>query len=256
MNENRPYLSVIFPIAGAADYLPLSLIDADRRLREYGRDYEIIVVGCGLSENPPEAVRKIASVIGLRLVDVDSGKRWIDAVRHGLCVAAGRYSLLCTSGDEVQTAELLKLPEFLEKNPEAGIVLGKRSLRSDPRKLFYSGVYKFLIPELSDPSSPFVCLTAASAETLINRDFSGDSVIHFMLTARKAGIKLAEVPVSLTGNSQKIGIGVAAAEIYRNIKIRSGNIFERFLGIVGNLLDKVSKKYLDRQPAEGGKDQR
>ena len=257
MNDNRPYLSVIFPIAGAADNLPLSLIDADRHLRGCGRDYEIIVVGSGYLDKAPESVRRLLPIIGFRLVESSPDKkRWIDTAKRGLDEARGRYRLLCANGAEAEMAELLKLPEFLEKNPEAaGIVLGKRNLGLDLRRFLFSGVHRLLIPEITDPESPFICLNAESADRLTGREI-GNSEIHLIFAARSGGIKLAEIPVTVKNQPHKIGAKETAKIIWRALQIKTGNFFERILGKSKNLLEKVSKKSPYGASSEGGKDQR
>lgn len=242
MNDNCPYLSVIFPVVGAADNLLLLLIDADRHLRECGRDYEIIVAGYGSSEDVPEAVRKLHPIIGLRLVGSLPDKRWIDAAKRGLNEARGRYRLLCASSGEAEMTELLKLPKFLEKNSgEADIVLGKRNLRPDLKRVLSDGVQRLLIPELSDPESPFICLGVGSVDRLTRCEI-GDSGIHFVFVARSNGMRLAEVPVALKNQPPKIGVKETAKIVRRAVQIKTESLFEHILGNIRSLLEKASNK--------------
>lgn len=216
MNTNRPYISVLFHDNGAADQLLLQVVDADRRLKELGKDYEIIILGENSLETAPESIKKIAGVTGIRFLKTGERNR-TDLIKAGMREANGEYRLFALS-DEAPMIELLKLADFLDSDDEVDMAFGKRMDNSGIGNYVISGFGRLVNPRVSDLMTPFICAKEKIAPVLgIETRF--DSMVELMFDLKQNNIEIAEIGVLLHKDPKKHNLKEIFSFALRSIKV-------------------------------------
>ncbi len=224
MNTNRPYISVLFHDIGAADQLLLQVVDADRRLKELGKDYEIIILGENSLETAPESIKKIAGVTGIKFLKTGEKNR-TDLIKAGMREASGEYRLFALS-DEAPMIELLKLADFLDSDEEVDIAFGKRMDNSGIGNSVISGFGRLVHPKVSDLMTPFVCAKQKIAPVLGN-ETKFDSMVELMFDLKQNRIEIAEVGVLLHKEPQKHTLKEIISFVLRSVKVFFISIINR-----------------------------
>lgn len=207
-------LSVVIPAYNEELRLPNALLEAYEYLRDSGRSFEIIVVDDGSTDETATVVRRfhgLAPEVRLLGYPTNRGKGY--AVKFGVLNARGRYVLFADADGATPIAEL----ERLQAAASAGaqIAIGSRALFSVDtgvrtvwyRKLvgrvFNAFVNVIVLPGVADTQCGFKLFTRGAARFLFRRQraerFSFDVEILFL--ARKAGFRIAEVPINWTNVS-------------------------------------------------------
>lgn len=114
--SNWPLVSVIIPAYNYGQFV-LSAIDSVKR-----QDYphiEIIVVDDGSTDNTPQLLSSLTSIIYVR-----QQNQGLSAARnHGIRLASGKYLQFLDADDLLGSTSIRKRVEFLEQNPDKSAVI-------------------------------------------------------------------------------------------------------------------------------------
>lgn len=226
-------LSVVVPSFNEEWRLPPTLVDMIDFLDARGTSYEIIVVDDGSSDRTADVVKKferIRSSISLIRVPRNYGKG--HAVRLGMLSARGARVLFADADGSTPFGEVARLEQALAGG--ADIAIGSRALASKETHVstvwyrkFLGRAFNFcvnvmLLPSIADTQCGFKIFTAAAARFLFERQqsdgFSFDVEILFL--ARKAGLKIAEVPINWQNvPGSKVSLILDAMRMFRDVMI-------------------------------------
>ncbi|MCL4406138.1 MAG: glycosyltransferase [Patescibacteria group bacterium] len=92
---NKPLLSVVIPAYQSGRDLPLTLIDADKFLREAGFEYEIVVADAKSADQTADIVRRFSALVrNLKLFSGEAAGHCGQALRAGIRNASGEFVAL------------------------------------------------------------------------------------------------------------------------------------------------------------------
>ncbi|PSN20052.1 glycosyl transferase family A [filamentous cyanobacterium CCP5] len=112
-----PKVSVVIPAYNATAYLPQTV---DSILQQTFTDYEVLIVDDGSSDNPVELV---AQIVDSRVHIISQRNQGAGAARNtGIKNARGSYVAFLDADDFWETTKLAKQVEWLDMNPEVGLV--------------------------------------------------------------------------------------------------------------------------------------
>ena len=207
----EPELSLIIPAYNEERRLPFTLIEMVDYLNSHSYNYEIIVVDDGSCDQTAAVTKKFQSVcpqLKLIVLERNCGKGC--AVKSGIMQARGRRILFADADGATPIAEITRLEAAL--NAGADMAIGSRALPSQETRVVTSWHRKYLgrafnicvnwllLPKIADTQCGFKMFPARVAEFLFSRQqanrFSFDVEILFI--ARRAGLKIAEVPINWT----------------------------------------------------------
>lgn len=138
-------ISVFFPAYNDAPSLPSLVSDAFEVLKNYGCDYELIVINDGSTDNTGEVLAKLqhANAGRMRVVTHETNRGYGGALRSGFS-AATKELVFYTDGDAQY--DVRELPKLLaEMTPDVGLVNGYKLERNDPSHRIWIGrVYNFV----------------------------------------------------------------------------------------------------------------
>lgn len=117
-----PKLSVIIPAYNEEDKIKSGLEEIDKKLS--GKDYEILVVDDGSTDNTAKIVRD-TNIKKVNLIQLKKNKGKGAAVREGVMQSRGEY-VLFTDAD--QSTPIDHIFEFLREIKSHDIVIGSRAL--------------------------------------------------------------------------------------------------------------------------------
>lgn len=221
-----PKVSIIFPIFnGWLD--TKECLESIEQLNYPKEKLEVIVVDNGSTDGSQKVIKSIKSKseskgIKFTLIENKANLGFAKAVNNGVRKAKGEY-LLITNNDVVFDKNYLKnLVEFLEKNPNVGIVGGKVYYKNPKDKIafggakfdFFTGVLK---PNLK-PDETFETDWVSGCDMLIRKeviekigDFDKKFFFYFedldlCLRAKKSGYKVIYYPKAILwhGEGQSI----------------------------------------------------
>lgn len=203
-------LSVVFPVYNEERRIGEAL----RRVRAYlslkGLSWDVWVSNDGSTDGTARIVEEFSrahpeSSVHLLSSAPNRGKGY--AARQGILAARGRRLLLTDADLSAPIKEVDKLIAALERG--ADVAIGSRALRSpgcdvrqSPKRwlsgrVFNAVVRASVLPGIRDSQCGFKCFTNAAAQKLFSEQkldgFSFD--VEVLYLARKAGLKIAEVPV-------------------------------------------------------------
>jgi glycosyltransferase involved in cell wall biosynthesis len=119
-NKKIPQISVVMSVYNAKRFLQEVV---DSILRQTFTDFELIIVDNGSTDDSVEIIKKYKdNRIKLVLNEHD----YIDSLNLGLSYAKGRY-IARMNPDGLMSSDRLEIQyEFMEKNPETGICIGRK----------------------------------------------------------------------------------------------------------------------------------
>lgn len=254
--EDAPDISIIVPAYNEYRRLPPTLLDIINYFESKGRNYEIIVVDDGSTDDTPELVEKFARVrseITVIRVPQNCGKG--NAVRTGMLNASAPTLLFADADGSTPIAELDRLEAYLGQ--DADLVIGSRALRSDVTmvrtrwyrkflgRFFNSLVNLLILPGLADTQCGFKLFKRDVARFLFSHQTSNGFGfdVEILYLARKAGLRIKEVPVNWTNvPNSKVNLLLDSTLMFKDIltfKMKhrkiNGESFRKFVQNQGNL---------------------
>lgn len=203
---STPDLSVVIPAFNEAGRLPQTLTRVRAYLDARGLNYEIVVADDGSSDGTAERARG-AGGPALIVTRSERNRGKGHAVRRGMLLASGRQRLMTDADLSTPIEELARLEQALAAGHDVAIgsraVRGARievrqgGLRESIGRLFNRLVRLLALPGVHDTQCGFKLFSARAAETafgLARLDGFGFDVEALFL-ARRAGLRIAEVPV-------------------------------------------------------------
>ncbi len=202
-------LSIIIPAYNEEWRLPPTLLD----MVDYfdGRDlnYEILVVDDGSTDHTAEVVKRLEKIRQqVHLIQLPHNRGKGHAVKTGVLNSVGKYVLFADADGSTPIQEIERLEAKFDE--ETKIVIGSRALPSEHTSVTRSWYHTFLervfnicvklliLPGIADTQCGFKMFTAECTFFLFERQqaerWSFDIEILFL--ARKAGIKVVEVPIN------------------------------------------------------------
>jgi dolichyl-phosphate beta-glucosyltransferase len=208
VTRTRPRLSIVIPAYNEERRLGPSLAKVRAYLGRRRIHAEVLVVDDGSSDGTAQVVRKAAKAWpALRLLKLPRNQGKGAAVRAGVLGAKARRILFTDADLSTPLEELAALEARLDAG--ADVALGSRAVDrsrvsvSQPLYRVLAGrsfnvlVQLFSVPGIHDTQCGFKLFTAEAGRRLFAKQqvprFGFD--VEFLFLARKAGYRLAEVPV-------------------------------------------------------------
>lgn len=204
-------LSIIIPAYNEQWRLPSTLIDIIDYIDSRNLKAEVIVVDDGSTDATSDTVKKFEKIrpcVRLLRVPKNTGKG--NAVRTGMLNSYGKAVLFTDADGSTSIHELERLAPALTEG--ADVVIGSRAMASQDTKvstfsyrrvmgrIFNFFVNLIVLPGIADTQCGFKLFTAEAAKFLFERQksdgFSFD--VEILYIARRAGMKVAEVPINWT----------------------------------------------------------
>lgn len=198
----QPYLSVILPISGDQKYLPLVLIDIDKRLSRANCKSEIIVVVSGsIGETAATVIKMSGTMKNLKILENDEDSGIGSAIRQGMLLGAGKFKLFTSPKNSITISHFEDMiPHF--KNG-ADLVVGRRTLPFHLRatRSLLNFPLKTLVPKgVGDITCDFKAFTNEAAEEIFTPLKSTGPYFHIEIlnAVKKNNYAVAEIPVSVS----------------------------------------------------------
>jgi dolichyl-phosphate beta-glucosyltransferase len=197
-------LSVVIPAYNEQTRLPRTLEAVFAWLRASGLTHEVIVADDGSTDGTAQAAREAgATVLG---GEPNRGKGY--AVRRGMLHARGERRLMTDADLSTPMEDLPRLMESLDVGFDVAIasraLAGSRVevrqpwFRENMGRVFNLVVRVLLLPDLHDTQCGFKLFSARAAQGAFGAarldGFSFD--VEVLYLARRAGLRIAEVPVT------------------------------------------------------------
>lgn len=202
-------LSVIIPAFNEEDRLPKTLLSVVEYLESRDPTFEVIVVDDGSSDKTAQVVQKFHHLSEkVRLISYQRNRGKGYAVRFGMINARGGRLLYNDADGATPIEELERLEEAIDAGSE--IAIGSRAMFSREtnvktvwyRKFIgrvFNGFVNFMVlPGIADTQCGFKMFVRPAAQYIFSRQraerFSFD--VELLFLARKAGFRIAEVPIN------------------------------------------------------------
>ncbi len=201
-------ISVVIPAYNESRRLPQTLREVHTFLEQNVRDFEIIVVDDGSTDDTVNVVKKLADKltrVKLLTNKINRGKGAV--VRQGLSSASGDYRLFMDADHSTNINELLLLPGLLKKG--GNVFIGSRHLpqsqirQSQTNRRYIAGrlanwIIKLVaLPGIKDTQNGFK-IFSAKAFKAIEPDLSLDGWlfdVEMLFVARKRSFRVLEFPI-------------------------------------------------------------
>ncbi len=241
-------LSVIVPAYNEENRLPRTLLSITEFLEASERTYEVLVVNDGSTDGTDKVVHqfeRLSPEVRLLQYGENRGKGY--AVRFGVMHAAGELILYTDADGASPIEELTRLERAIERG--AQVAIGSRAMYSHDTKVstlwvrkfmgrVFNGIVNFvMLPGIADTQCGFKLFRRPVARYVFSRSksegFSFD--VEILYLARKAGAKIAEVPINWTNvPGSKVNLVSDSAKMFRDILIfRLRDIFGGYGKTVG-----------------------
>lgn len=211
MDARSPKISVIIPAYNEESRLPRTLSSVVEYFARTEQSYEVLVVDDGSTDSTARLVKQFeANAPQLRLLTYPRNRGKGYAVRFGMRNAQGELLLFDDADGATPIEEIERLLAAIDKG--ADVAIGSRALFSADtgvkaiwyRRLLgrvFSGMVNFiLLPGIADTQCGFKLFRRECADYLFrtqrSEGFSFDVEVLFL--ARKAGYRIAEIPVNWT----------------------------------------------------------
>ncbi len=130
----KPFLSLIIPVSNDADYLPLTLMEADRLFSEKQFSYEIIVVDDGSSDATSTIAKHFGEAMkGIKIID-NTERRGMSTVMHiGMLSAKGAWRVIIPGPIDAPLAWVCEKLSTIQPGSNARVLLlsGARTFFAD-----------------------------------------------------------------------------------------------------------------------------
>jgi glycosyltransferase involved in cell wall biosynthesis len=224
-----PELSAIVLCYRAEENIRHVVEPLHRDLAESGVRFEVVLVGNyneGQADRTPEIVRQLAAELdGVRTVIMPKQGAMGWDMRTGLDAAAGEYLVVIDGDAQNPVADVLRMYREMRRTG-ADVMKGRRIARFDgPYRRLVSWVYNalfmilFRTRGLWDINGKPKGLTRAAYERMELRSDDWFVDAEIVLAARKAGLRVNELPVVFNRNEERASFVRADAivEFVRNM---------------------------------------
>lgn len=214
-------LSIVIPAYNEEKRLPGTLDEIETYFSSV-RDYEVIVVDDGSSDNTPGYVNeRRQSFPQLRVVQLERNFGKGKAVKTGMLQAEGKHILYLDADGATPIAEYERLENAIKSDFD--IVIGSRALQTKDTKvntvihrkilgrIFNSIVNILLVPGIADTQCGFKLFTKESARKIFSEvsldGFAFD--VEVLYLARKHKLRICEVAINwnnISGTKVRVGI--------------------------------------------------
>lgn len=139
MENKKPLLSIILASYNHAKYIS----DAIKSfLNQSFQDFEIIIIDDASSDNSIEIIKSFDDK-RITLIALEKNLGVSNAVNTGINLAKGKYIKLCAS-DDIMLPSLLKIQiDFLEKNPDYGVVFCGMEVIDEENNILHKKTKRF-----------------------------------------------------------------------------------------------------------------
>lgn len=223
-------LSIVIPAYNEQFRLPTTLISFIDYLERTSRDYEIIIVDDGSSDQTAEIARKFERIrkqIRLITIPINQGKG--NAVRLGMINAVGKRVLFADADGATPMEEVERLEAALDRG--ADVAFGSRALRSEDTKVkalwhrrIIGRIFNFLVnalilPGVKDSQCGFKLFTPNAVQLFRRQTLNRWGFdVEILFLARKSNLKMEEVPVNWTNvPGSKVNLAVDSIGMFIDI---------------------------------------
>jgi len=194
-------LSIFMPAFNEAANISATLKDAAKATKVLTKDYEIIVVNDGSTDQTAEIVRKLAKKDQhLRLVSHRENQGYGAAVKTGLKACRKDWIFFTDSDGQFRYNELAR---FVKETNRADLIIGYRKKRMDPfHRVFVAQVllkiWNFVLFGLTvrDVDCAYKLFPARLRNQIKLETASAITVTEFIVKSLRAGFKLKQLPVT------------------------------------------------------------
>ncbi|RMG43435.1 MAG: glycosyltransferase family 2 protein [Candidatus Dadabacteria bacterium] len=207
--EQALELSVIIPAFNEAKRIPSTLLDITTFAKKHNLNLEIIVVDDGSSDETVEVVNEFARFAPeVRVISLPENKGKGCAVKTGMQSASGSLVMFADADGSTPFKEVIRLKTAIDNG--ADLAIGSRALFSEDTEVKTAWYRKYLgrmfnlcvnmlvLPGIADTQCGFKLFKKDVARILFEHQtsdgFSFD--VEILYLARKAGFKIAEIPVN------------------------------------------------------------
>jgi len=226
-----PSLSVVIPAFNEAVRLPRTLTEVLGALAPSGRDFEVLVVDDGSSDDTSGIARQFGDIDArVRLIRLDRNQGKGGAVRAGVLAAKGSDVLFLDADGATPFSELSKLEQALADG--ADVAIGTRASRSEPQHVkalwyrkflgtIFNGLVRLLVLKgYTDTQCGFKVLRAQVARDIFSRTrldgYTFD--VEILTLARLLGFKVREVAVDWAEQSgSKVNVLVDSFRMLKDL---------------------------------------
>lgn len=192
-------VSLVIPAYNDETTVGRLIEDADALLREVCRDYEIIVINDGSTDNTLSVLEDAASRNRrIKVLNHNFNKGFGATIRE-LYLAGNKDLIFSLPGDyQYAPKELLAMAKGLEKND---FVIGLRVNRNDPaRRKFQSHIYntllRFLYGHRHTDVNSIKLFRRSILDKVILRSHTPFVDAELCIRAERAGFKVVEIPIN------------------------------------------------------------
>lgn len=214
--ESNIKLSLIIPVYNEEKNLPSTLPKLAKWLEDGKGEREVVIYDDGSADRSAELIEECASnIAGMRLIKAEANQGKGASVRAGMLAAVGKYRIF-TDCDLAYGLDSVRRIYAKLTDSEADVVIGSRALHpngyegySSFRRVMSKAYIRILrmAAELSQTDSQcgLKGFTANAAEKIFplctSNGFAFD--LEVLTVAKKMGMKVAEIPVSIVNHSQQ-----------------------------------------------------
>lgn len=201
-------LSIVIPAYNESKRLPPSLEEIYKWLKKQGREWEIVIVDDGSTDDILKRLRELKKKIrDLKIISYKPNKGKGYATRKGMLAAQGDIIIFTDADLSTPIKEAEKIIKELKKG--ADVVIGSRftkgaevlatasPMRNFMAKVFNRGVKVLLLYGPRDTQCGFKGFKKQSVRKIF-KNIKSNSVLYdleIFLLARKYGFKIVEIPV-------------------------------------------------------------
>jgi len=194
-----PAISLVLPALNEAANIRATIQDCEETLAHVARDYEIIVVDNGSTDNTAEVVREVQQHNPHVKLIYQPVRGYGSAIWAGLTSASMEIVGWRDADTQYRTADLHRMLPALA---QYDVVVGHRTERKDPpHRLLYARVWNLANRLLfgfivHDMDCGFKIFRREVVETLRLKATGAVFNIEFLVQAKRAGFKVGEVPIT------------------------------------------------------------
>lgn len=200
LSNTRPVsISVFFPCYNDAEIIGKLVADADSVLKKISKDYEIIIVNDGSTDETENVLESLRKKYPFRLVVHKKNLGYGAALKSGFR-ASTKKLVFYTDGDgQYDVKELPLLVSIMTKN--VNFVNGIKMKRQDkPYRIFLGNLYKFFVRftfwlPIYDPDCDFRLIRKGLLNKISLKSDSGSICIELVKKAQRAGGVFRQVSV-------------------------------------------------------------